>query len=444
MVTYFIDNYCPQYLLKPKTRKVFIVGLPKCATISFHHTLTFMGYKSAHHIVNDEYVGKIMLENHRQGKPLTSGKLEKYNAFTQMDFCDRTESVYPQMTLLEELIKQHPDGYFILNTRDLDGHISSILNWETFAQDLERNGHFKLGRTLEDHVQAVGKWILDHQEKVRKTFAETYPNVSFLELRIDDAEVEDKLKVFFGSPKLMFPHLNHNRVRRHRNVISYNDVSSNNKTAPQSVSQTAKGATTTSLIGDVPLVSQSSDLKVIVLGLPRGKQEAILRLARKLSLTSVHQRTKTGTPLATIMKENAQNHRNLLEGEELSNVNVLTGLELFEKGTSEWPQWTLIKDLVTQYPNAKFILNKRNVTEHIDAIMSSTNDHQEKYFNLFLSETVPGFRHDGRLHPVYLSRWIAKYYAMIESVFQSHPDVAFLDVNMDDPSSHRQISSFLA
>lgn len=447
MVNYFLDHYCPNYFLKPKTRKVFVIGFPKCGTVSFHRLMIFLGYKSAHHMVQDEHVGKLMKENHQKGLPLLSGKLEQYNAFTQMDFCTATDSVYPQIEFLEQLIKEHPDGYFILNTRNLDGHIKSILNWENFAKDLEKNGHFQLGKTLEDHVKAIGSWILHHQQRVRQLFQQKYSKVSFLDLQIDREDVEDQLKAFFECPKLTFPHHNNSRLHRYSKLPSYasltstSTVSSNTNVVEKQSSESESQVQVSSSSSGVSL---RTDKKVIVLGLPFAKEDAIVRLARRASLTFALHNSNSGIPLATIMSENAKKRRPLLQDDHLTDVNVFVGLEHFETGASVWPQWTMVETLIKQYPNATFVLNKRKVEEHADAIMASTNEKGEKYFNLFLSEDVPGFRHDNRMHAVYVSRWIQKHYNTIKDLFKKYPNAKLVEIDMDDVTSLRRLSELFA
>lgn len=411
--SYFLDNFCPQYLSKPKTRKVFIVGLPKCGTCSFLHLLRYLGYKTLHYVVDDTFVGKVMSENQKAGKPLMSGLLEGYNAIAQMDFCEDGEFIFPQMSMLDQLVTENPTGLFILNTRDLDSHIRSIIHWQTMLRDLQRFGYIEKTDKMEDTVRAVGGWILHHQQTVRQLFQEQYPNVRFLEVRIDSPNVNDQLKAFLECPKLSFPKVNLSPTRHmHQIKIRYHD-----------------------------LLLKETD-KVILLGLPCAQEDIVIKtIARTQPFLSITQRVlEDGTSLGKAMQQRFQKKEDLLS----DTSNIFAGLDVLELGVSIWPQWTMLDTLLKQYPTAIFILNRReDVEKHAQDILNSRNTKGEKYSDLFLVEDVPQFRHDNRMHPVYVARWIRKTHERILDRLGS-AQVSFLDVDMDGDDASVKITDFIA
>lgn len=483
--TFPYEKYCVQYFMKPKDHKVFLVGLPKCGTASFHHLFQYLGYKSIHHKVNRQplYTGHIMKANHANGKPLVSGEvLEKYQAFSQLDSAENDDFVCPQRDMLVQLIQENPTAYFILNTRDIDKHIASVMNWDgqSKVRTLDRLGIVPMTLSEAENVRAMGDWIEGHNQYVRTVFTEQFPNVKFMEVRIDDPKINETLRDFFGCSKLFFPHSNMTRVS-HRERISYAEAkkltasptkapsvakssteasASLNVTPPSAIQPKtptlsavqAKKATTTTTPSPVnnqmkrkkPTIS--GDAPIFVLGLVGSKDEILCRVFEKHGIPYVNRSMYNGAvSLGRLMNQNLHHHRKALESSPLRPFHAFMGLDCMEdaKGASVWPQFSFLGELMKQYPDAHFILNRRDVTEHAESLMNDVNALGQPYTEIVLKYDVPYFHHDGRVFALYFERWLHAFYGVVQNVFESDKDVHFLDVDMDAPNAANVIEQFL-
>lgn len=157
-----------------------------------------------------------MKENDRTGKMLLSGKLDKYDAFTQMDFHDDHHSIWPQVTMLEKLTTQYPDARFILNTRDVKNHARSKIHWAS-----GKFHRFITKHELKNLPSGVGSeedirnWISLHNQETRDFFL-SRPHLKFLEVSIEDQNISQKLQKFLElKSRIPFPFLNKN-MKLHR------------------------------------------------------------------------------------------------------------------------------------------------------------------------------------------------------------------------------------
>lgn len=195
----------------PKKR-VFIVGLSKCGTTSFHTLFCNLGYNPAHYRISPtQSIASCMLENKERELPLMTGELSRFNALSDIGFVNLLGCNVQRMDILEQLIYENQDAQYILNTRDLDAHIRSIIKWKNFASGLSKLGHFDYEQNDDTmNVYEIGKWILTYNQCVRRIFTSKYPHVSFLEVAIDSEDVSTKLKAFLQCEcdDVEFPALN--------------------------------------------------------------------------------------------------------------------------------------------------------------------------------------------------------------------------------------------
>lgn len=191
---------------------VILVGLPKCGTTSFNLYLSKLGYYSCHHLIDDctVHVGTVINNNFQDDVPLLSGKLEQYDAFTQMDVCTDDSCIFPQVTMLEELTTQNPDAKFILNSRDTVKHTNSIMRWCNYLERLSNFDikHFPKKKTS---FEDVHYWIKSHNQDIRDFFGQR-PNIHFIEIDFEDVDIDSKLQTFLGiTTGIKFPKINVSR-----------------------------------------------------------------------------------------------------------------------------------------------------------------------------------------------------------------------------------------
>lgn len=142
-------------------KRIILLGLPKCGTVSFTESLINTGYTAGHWInEKGEHLGKLVHKAWMEGKPLLE-YIPEYEAITQMDYMSIEEGmcIFPQVYNYQLLLKQYPDALFILNYRNIDNHVRSILTWGDLK---DRFYHFKIFN--------IRKFIKDHNTNIRKHF----------------------------------------------------------------------------------------------------------------------------------------------------------------------------------------------------------------------------------------------------------------------------------
>lgn len=216
-------------------KRIIVVGIPKCGTTSLQQFFLKLGFKSVHYnfknSLGTHHVGQVMEQNKKESLPLLGGALQSFNAFTQMDCCDGRVCTFPQMTMLTDLLEQYPDAYYILNTRNIDHHIHSIMHWSDYAKRLSSFGQFGWTSDPAQNVRAIGDWISNHNRHARTTFSlKKYAHVKFLEIAIDEPDVAKKLCTFLGlhvEATHVFPKSNTNNNKPSPIPISYRHETQN-------------------------------------------------------------------------------------------------------------------------------------------------------------------------------------------------------------------------
>lgn len=219
-----IDDTNDSFKREVKLRKVFIVGLPKCDTTSFHTYFSKLGYKSCHWKIGKQFIGQIMMDNYKKGRPILDS-LEEYDIFTQMDVIEKMEdgktiSIWPQISLLEQLIDQHPNAYYILNTRDPTTHTESLMSYDLRRQLLHECDVPGLPIGKGKNAPEIREWVELHNQKIREFFRER-PALNFIEINIEKDSVIDYLCKFLQTDLSAvnnqvnnFPHMNSRNKRR--------------------------------------------------------------------------------------------------------------------------------------------------------------------------------------------------------------------------------------
>ena len=104
--------------------KIFQIGFNKCGTKTIHHYLTTNKVRSVHW--DKGRLARRIFSNLAEGKNLLLG-YDEFDAFTDMEYLDRSGLYLAAYKLFPYLADQFPDAVFILNTRDREAWIRSRL-----------------------------------------------------------------------------------------------------------------------------------------------------------------------------------------------------------------------------------------------------------------------------------------------------------------------------
>lgn len=172
--------------------KVFLVGMPKSGTSTFHKALHASGYQPVHWVTgNQRRIGRLMYERLYDGlDPLSD--LRKYDAVTQADFISFSESYWPQMDpiMLSAIRRYHPNCIFVLNMRDPLETADSITRWNDLQKRLIKMGAPGLPGWAAASKSNLARWVAAHHNFCREWFAD---DPLFFEYRIDDPAAPEKI-----------------------------------------------------------------------------------------------------------------------------------------------------------------------------------------------------------------------------------------------------------
>lgn len=163
--------------------KIFCIGLNKTGTISLHHALELLGFRSLHW--GGPETGRIIQATAAAGRPLVAD-LDEYDAFSDLAILSK------QFRLLDS---QYPGSKFILSTRPIDGWLQSREAHVLRNQERARTGEYT-GNFLEVDVDAWRTEFVDHHRKVEEYFAGREQDL--LVFRITEGDGWEKLCPFLG------------------------------------------------------------------------------------------------------------------------------------------------------------------------------------------------------------------------------------------------------
>jgi hypothetical protein len=110
-----------------ETPKIVQIGFSRCGTHSLHELFARSGLPAVHY--DRGRLGARMLHNQLHGRPLLAG-YERTVAFTDMQAQVNRSFLYQGFKQFRQLDRQNPGAYFILNTRNEDAWIASMLRNE--------------------------------------------------------------------------------------------------------------------------------------------------------------------------------------------------------------------------------------------------------------------------------------------------------------------------
>ena len=219
-----------------KFRKIFLMGFPKCGTLSIHHMLNSIGCKSFHfswresqttkreirniitgynddnnitynflQLSNNKFIahcGYMMELAFSQNLSLLHYFPERYNVFTQMEVCKDEICIWPQMIYYKLLFEQYPNSLFILPFRNISNHINSINHWGHLREKLINHDIPGLPKGVGEKDEDLKEWIMDHYCKIDSFFQQNAPT-QFLKINIENMEQElPKIKSFLNCQRL--------------------------------------------------------------------------------------------------------------------------------------------------------------------------------------------------------------------------------------------------
>lgn len=164
------------------TRKIFCIGLNKTGTISLHHALETLGFRSLHW--GGPSTGATIRATQQEG-----GKL--VDAFPEHDAFSDLAILSKQFPLLDE---QYPGSRFILTTRPMEAWVESRRAHVLRNQERVETGEYT-GDFLEVEPDRWREEFIEHHRRVEEYFA---GRDDLLVFRITEGDGWDELCPFLG------------------------------------------------------------------------------------------------------------------------------------------------------------------------------------------------------------------------------------------------------
>lgn len=172
--------------------KVFGIGLNKTGTISLHHALETLGYRSLHWGGPD--VRFAVEANAAAGRPLLTG-LDDHDAYSD---------IFALSERFDVLDAQYPGSRFVLTTRPVDDWVESRRKHVLRNRERAAAGEYT-GTFLEIEPDAWRAEFAAHHARVAAYFAGRHDLLTF---RITEGDGYERLCAFLGEaiPAEPFPH----------------------------------------------------------------------------------------------------------------------------------------------------------------------------------------------------------------------------------------------
>lgn len=173
--------------------RVINVGMPKTGSTSLQNLFIQSGqannnsYQNARHFHCGKDIGPCgaciqkAIENNKP--PLAS--CGNYTVWTQLDYPMYNDCYFPQVSALEEIVKENPDAVLILPLRNVSRWINSINKWGDMRKILTRRcdipGLKRFEGFYDHHFE---RFLCGHVENVRK-LVKDYPTLTLIEFNIE-------------------------------------------------------------------------------------------------------------------------------------------------------------------------------------------------------------------------------------------------------------------
>tara|TARA_B110001469_G_C9648293_1_gene329199 strand:+ start:7159 stop:7758 length:600 start_codon:yes stop_codon:yes gene_type:complete len=197
---------------------IILLGLPKSGTTSFNVLFENLGYKSYHWKKQKKYIGKMIQDNKKNGKPLLSDFLDT-DVITQMDVCVNEDNCYwPQILDYKQIISENPNSIFILNKRNPEEILDSFERWHNkldapmctqFKKRLFKyNPEIIPEKTDKAFIEFVNKFYLEIE-----TYFKENKNIKFISYDINNDKIEKLNKYIDIKETLALPRENVNKKK---------------------------------------------------------------------------------------------------------------------------------------------------------------------------------------------------------------------------------------
>lgn len=167
-------------------KKIFFIGMNRCATKSFHFLFKGSGYRSFHYSCSGNHKSIIlaeqMLHNINNFYPILRG-IDESNVYSDM-FWHREDMWIDGVKFYEELYNDYPDAYFILQTRDMK-------DWLVSKNNHKKGDYIKrCGKYWHKRDEEMLKWFEQDRNEHHEEVLSFFKNKNrFLQYNIDSDEI---------------------------------------------------------------------------------------------------------------------------------------------------------------------------------------------------------------------------------------------------------------
>lgn len=171
---------------------------------------------------------------------------------------------------------------------------------------------------------------------------------------------------------------------------------------------------------------------IILIGFSKCGTTSFDYLFKQLGLKTIHSHTPRHEEIAGELIYKAKEENKLLLT-YLEHYDAITELNysIYDKNTNKqiyyYPQIYLIEELYNQYKDVVFILNNRNIKDHLKSF---------KIYNIFINDNIEYFNkyYYNYSNEDKFTKFLEDYYKKIRILFK---DAKFIDYNIDTDTIHK-------
>lgn len=134
---------------------------------------------------------------------------------------------------------------------------------------------------------------------------------------------------------------------------------------------------------------------IIVIGLPKSGTTSFNYLFQQLGYNTIHSHNENHSIIVGELIDLAyKNKKPLLYYIEEKGINVISELSYSLNKKKYWPQFNYINDIIETYEDNIYILNKRDITNHIKCLKHFNIDNiilNDNNFNISIENVIENF-----------------------------------------------------
>jgi len=199
-------------------KRVLVLGLPKCGTTSLHEAFKSIGLTSVHWALragedlsadkqlrlhgvgaDERLIARLMQRAAAENKAPLAHLPPTVNAVAEMNGLYWTdggaEGFFPQMSLLEELVRWYPDAHYILNVRPIRNWIASVNSHNDMRQRLASAELPGLPRGAGYDDGELRDWVGRHHDRVQQVLSKKRARLLVFDI---EQHGERELSTFLG------------------------------------------------------------------------------------------------------------------------------------------------------------------------------------------------------------------------------------------------------